>query len=167
MTAATEKEARPEQDKRWRMVDVTMRRHGYKANALIETLHAVQEAFGYLDEENLIKVAHALKLPPSKVYGVATFYHFFRMKPKGRHTCVVCLGTACYIKGAEDILNRVGKEYGVDPGGTTPDGHLSLLTARCVGSCGLAPALVIDDSVLGHLDAEAVVEHLKGLPHDA
>jgi bidirectional [NiFe] hydrogenase diaphorase subunit len=148
------------------MVDVTMRRNGYQASALIETLHAVQEAFGYLDEDSLFKVAASLRLPLSKVYGVATFYHFFRMKPKGRHTCVVCLGTACYIKGAEEIIDRIGKEYNVEAGGTTADGELSLLTARCVGSCGLAPALVIDDQVLGHIDADGVLEHLKGLSHD-
>src|ERR1700683_121986 len=90
----------PSDDKRWKIVNGTMRRHGYSRNALIETLHAVQKSFGYLDHESLRFVAHSLRVPLSKAFGVATFYHFFSLKPAGEHSCVVCLGTACYIKGA-------------------------------------------------------------------
>ncbi|MGB9605643.1 MAG: NAD(P)H-dependent oxidoreductase subunit E, partial [Bryobacteraceae bacterium] len=126
--------APPSDDKRWKIVDATMRRLGYRRDALIEALHSVQEAFGYLDEESLRYVARSLRLPLSAVYGAATFYHFFTLKPPGRHTCVVCTGTACHIKGAPELLGVIEREYGVKPGQTTPDGKLSLLTARCVGS---------------------------------
>jgi hypothetical protein len=96
----TEQPSLPSADKRWKIVDATARRYGREPHALIETLHTVQESFGYLDETALRYVAGSLKLPLSRVYGVATFYHFFTLKPKGKHTCVVCTGTACYIKGA-------------------------------------------------------------------
>src|SRR5271166_7104348 len=94
----------PSSDKRWKIVDAKMRRYGYQGHALIEILHAVQQSFGYLDEEALAFLARALHVPPSKVYGVATFYNFFNLKPQGAHTCVVCLGTACYVKGADKVL---------------------------------------------------------------
>lgn len=159
MTTSVKLPAAPSADKRWRLVEATMRRHGYADNALIETLHTVQEAFGYLDDEALRYVARALRVPPSKVYGVATFYHFFQLKPAGEHTCVVCMGTACYIKGAGNILAALEQKHGVKPGETTKDGKLSVLTARCIGSCGLAPAVVFDGDVVGKLEKpEAVLE---------
>ena len=92
-------------------------------------------------------VAWQLKLPPSRVYGVATFYHFFTLKPQGEHTCVVCLGTACYVKGANKILEALEERTHIKPGATTPDNKLSLLTARCIGACGIAPAVVYDGKV--------------------
>lgn len=109
----------PSQDKRWKIVDAKMRRLGYKANALVETLHTVQESFGYLDEEALAFLAGALHVPPSKVYGVATFYNFFSLKPQGAHTCIVCLGTACYVKGADKVLMAVERYTGIKSGETT------------------------------------------------
>src|SRR5947199_2359009 len=133
----TEQPSLPTADKRWKIVEATARRYGREPHALIETLHSVQESFGYLDETALRFIAHHLKLPLSRVYGVATFYHFFTLKPKGRHTCVVCTGTACYVKGADTLLDAVGKEAHVGPGETTADGELSLLTARCLGACGI------------------------------
>ncbi len=151
----------PSEDKRWRLVAGVMRRHGYRPDCLIECLHAVQEAFGYLDDVSLRFVGQALRLPPSKVYGVATFYHFFTLKPKGRHTCVVCMGTACYIKGAQQILDGIEGRYGIKPGETTADNNLSVLTARCIGSCGLAPAVVIDGVMSGKLTAEDAAERIE------
>src|SRR5689334_15701850 len=109
----------PSEDKRWKIVEATARRHGREPHALIETLHTVQESFGYLDETALRFVAGVLRVPLSRVYGAATFYHFFTLKPKGKHTCVVCTGTACYIKGAGALLNEVEKTYGIKPGETT------------------------------------------------
>jgi bidirectional [NiFe] hydrogenase diaphorase subunit len=145
-----------------------MRRHGYRPNALIETLHTVQEAFGFLDEDGLRYVALSLRAPLSRVYGAATFYHFFTLKPPGEHTCVVCTGTACYIKGASALLDAVAKSFGIKPGETTADGKLSLLTARCLGACGLAPAAVVDGNVLGKLDPSDIVDKAKRcLCHDA
>ena len=157
----------PSDDKRWKIVEATARRHGREPHALIETLHTVQEYFGYLDDAALQFVAGLLRLPLSRVYGAATFYHFFTLKPKGKHTCVVCTGTACYIKGAPALLGAIEKAYGVKPGETTPDNELSVLTARCVGSCSLAPVVVLDGAVLGKIGPEAAVARIeKGIGHD-
>lgn len=153
----------PSDDKRWRIVNATMRRHGYASHALIETLHAVQESFGYLDQDALNYVSASLRVPPSKTYGVATFYHFFKLKPGGRHSCVVCMGTACYIKGGREVLDAISKEYGIEEGETTADQQLSLLTARCIGSCGLAPATVIDGVVIPKMTPEKALEQIKRL----
>jgi bidirectional [NiFe] hydrogenase diaphorase subunit len=150
----------PSLDKRWRLVDATMRRLGNQSRGLIETLHAVQETFGYLDEEGLRYVAVSLRVPLSRAYGVATFYHFFTLKPAGKHTCVVCMGTACYIKGAPQLLSAVQNELNIKPGETTEDGNVSLLTARCLGSCGLAPAVVYDHEVAGKVKAQNMRDQL-------
>jgi bidirectional [NiFe] hydrogenase diaphorase subunit len=147
-------------DKRRKLVDATMRRHGHSSYALIETLHSVQEVYGFLDDENLRYVAGALRVPLSKVYGVATFYHFFTLKPQGKHTCVVCTGTACYIKGVPAIFKEIAEHYSVDPGETTGDGKISILTARCIGSCGLAPAVVLDGEIAGKVTPKEVVERI-------
>jgi bidirectional [NiFe] hydrogenase diaphorase subunit len=158
----------PNQDKRWRLVDATMRRLGMQSRGLIEALHTVQEAFGYLDEGALRYVATSLRVPLSRAYGVATFYHFFTLKPAGEHTCVVCLGTACYIKGAPQLLGAVQHDLGIMPGETTLDGKVSLLTARCLGSCGLAPAVVYDHEVAGKVTPQNMREHLaQWKSHDA
>ncbi|WP_431520689.1 NAD(P)H-dependent oxidoreductase subunit E [Chromatium okenii] len=140
-----------------------MRRHGYADHALIETLHSVQNAFGFLDEIALRFVAASLDLPLSKVFGVATFYHIFMLKPKGRHTCVICTGTACYIKGAGALLDGIHARYDINSGDTTADDRLSLLTARCVGACGLAPAVVLNGDVLGKQNAATLVNSLEAL----
>jgi bidirectional [NiFe] hydrogenase diaphorase subunit len=162
------KPAAPSQDKRWRLVDATMRRLGNQSRGLIEALHTVQETFGYLDEGALRYVATSLRVPLSRAYGVATFYHFFTLKPAGEHTCVVCMGTACYIKGAPQLLAATQKELGIGPGETTPDGRVSLLTARCLGSCGLAPAVVYDSSVAGKVTPPALRDRLvKWTRHDS
>ena len=155
----------PSSDKRWKLVEATVRRHGAAGHALIETLHTVQESFGYLDETAMRYVAAALHLPLSKVYGVATFYQFFTLKPQGDHTCVVCMGTACYIKGAPNLLDAVGERYHVKPGETTADKKLSLLVARCVGSCGIAPAVVFDGNVVGKVDRGDVLKRIEQLTH--
>ena len=143
-----------------------MRRLGHHSRGLIETLHTVQETFGYLDEEALRYVAVSLRVPFSRAYGVATFYAFFTLKPAGEHTCVVCMGTACYIKGAPQLLNGLKKDLGVGPGQTTPDGQISVLTARCLGSCGLAPAVVYDKEVAGKVTPQELRDRItKWKPH--
>jgi bidirectional [NiFe] hydrogenase diaphorase subunit len=149
-------------DKRYKLLEATMRKHGYAGYALIESLHTAQEAFGFLDDATLMHVARSLHLPPSKVYGVATFYNHFTLKPQGEHTCVVCLGTACYIKGARAAIAAIQAEFQVKAGGTTADGKLSLLTARCFGSCALAPAAVMDGEMFGKLTPEDMVQRIKG-----
>jgi bidirectional [NiFe] hydrogenase diaphorase subunit len=151
----------PSDDKRWRLVNATMRRHGNEPDALIETLHTIQEAFGYLDDVSLRYVASNLKAPLSRVYGVATFYNFFTLKPQGEHNCVVCLGTACYIKGAPQILESVENLTHILPGETTPDKKVSLLIARCLGTCGLAPAAVFDGEVVGKMTATVATNKVQ------
>jgi bidirectional [NiFe] hydrogenase diaphorase subunit len=151
----------PDEDKRWKLVNVTMRRNGYANHALIEALHSVQDAFGYLDDPAMKYVAQSLSLPLSKVYGVATFYHLFTLKPKGEHTCVICTGTACYIKGADELVDRLAERYKVRLGETTADNRLSALSARCLGACGLAPAAVLDGAVLGNQTADELEERIE------
>ncbi|MCA9066688.1 MAG: bidirectional hydrogenase complex protein HoxE [Planctomycetaceae bacterium] len=151
----------PSDDKRWKIVDATMRRNGHEGHALIETLHTVQDCFGYLDSAALRYVALSLGLPLSKVFGVATFYHLFTLKPQGDHTCVICTGTACYIKGAGQLVKGVEERYHVKPGQTTSDNSLSVLSARCLGACGLAPAVVIDGRVLGDQTVDELLAEIE------
>ena len=149
-------------DKRFKILEAHMKKHQYRHDALIEILHKAQELFGYLDDDLLLFVAYRLKLPASRVYGVATFYHFFALKPQGKHTCVVCLGTACYVKGSNKVLAAVEEKAKIKAGETTPDNQLSLLTARCIGACGIAPAVVYDGVVTPRQTPETALEHLKG-----
>jgi bidirectional [NiFe] hydrogenase diaphorase subunit len=149
-------------DARLKTLAATMKRHQYQADALIEVLHTAQELYGYLDRELLIYIAQGLKLPPSRVYGVATFYHFFSLTPKGKHTCVVCMGTACYVKGAATLVKTVEDYAGVRAGGTRTDGSMSLIQARCIGACGIAPAVVLDGVVVGSQTPASIVDHVKG-----
>ena len=140
-----------------------MRRLGYRPDGLIEVLHTTQEVFGYLDDEALSYVGESLGVPPSKVYGVATFYSHFSLKPQGLHTCVVCTGTACYINGAASLLAAIKDELGVGAGETTVDGRISVLKARCLGACSMAPAVVVDGEVHGKLVPTSVVGLLEAL----
>ncbi len=163
MPSRNEKVDPPSDDKRWRIVQATMQRNGFERDGLIETLHTVQESFGFLDDDSLRYVAASLNAPLSQVYGVSTFYHLFSLKPAGRHTCVVCLGTACYIKGIPALLKQIEEHYGIKAGQTTADGHLSLLTARCLGSCGLAPVAVFDGEIGGRLAAPEAMARLQAM----
>ena len=148
-------------DKRFKILEVHMKRHLFKHEALIEVLHKAQELFGFLDDDVLRFVSHHLRLPASRVYGVATFYHFFTLKPQGKHSCVVCMGTACYVKGGDRVLAAVQAEEKIKPGETTADGQVSLLTARCIGACGIAPAVVYDGTVTPRQTAEMAIQHVK------
>ena len=155
--AAAKKTKTTDADRRFKRLDVTMKRYQYQPDALIEVLHAAQEAFGYLEADVLEYVAHGLKMPTSKVYGVATFYHLFSLKPSGAHTCVVCMGTACYVKGAGQVMEALQENLGIKSGETTPDGKVSLMAARCIGACGIAPAVVYDGNVLGKQSSQDAV----------
>ena len=163
MPALYAKPSPPSDDKRWKIVETRMRRMGDRPAALIEALHAAQEAFGYLDADALHYVGDTLGVPHSRVYGVATFYSFFTLKPQGEHTCVVCTGTACYINGAKDILAGIERAMGVLPKQTTPDGKLSLLTARCLGACSLAPAVIVDGETQGKVNTGDLVARLEAM----
>jgi len=153
----------PNDDKRWRKVETRMRRLGNRPDALIEALHAAQEAFGSIDEDALRYIGDSLSVPPSTVFGVATFYHYFTLEPRGEHTCVVCTGTACYINGALEVLASIRAALDVIPDETTADGKLSLLIGRCFGSCSLAPAAIVDGDVQARVDAGDLVRQLQAL----
>jgi bidirectional [NiFe] hydrogenase diaphorase subunit len=158
----------PSGDKRWKLVEATMRRHGHKASSLIEVLHTVQESFGYLDEISLRFVASSLRLPLSTVFGVATYYHFFSLKPPGEHTCVVCMGTGCYVKGAGNLMKAIEEVAHVGAGETTPDGKVSIVAARCIGACSLSPAVVYDGEVIPKVQPAALKDQLRRwMGHDA
>jgi bidirectional [NiFe] hydrogenase diaphorase subunit len=158
---ASARAAHPSGDKRFRILDAGMKRHQFHQDALIEVLHQAQELFGFLETDVLFYIARGLSLPPSRVYGVATFYHLFTLEPQGRHACVVCMGTACFVKGADRLLAALAGSAGVKPGETTRDGSLSLLTARCLGACGLAPAVVYDRQVAGQQTPEQAVARVR------
>jgi bidirectional [NiFe] hydrogenase diaphorase subunit len=161
ISAPPAKPVLPSDDKRWRIVNGTMRRLGYSRDALIETLHTVQQSFGFLDKPALAFVAASLRVPLSQAYGVATFYHFFTLKPPGEHACLVCMGTACYIKGAAQLLAQAEQTLGVRAGETTSDAKVSLLTARCLGSCSVAPVVVFDGELAGNASAEHMRRQLE------
>ncbi|NLI82746.1 MAG: bidirectional hydrogenase complex protein HoxE [Deltaproteobacteria bacterium] len=158
--AAKEKE-HPMGDPRYKGIDRVLKRQQYQQDALIEVLTAAQEAFGYLTEESLIYIARQLKLPFSWVYGVATFYHFFSLKPQGEHSAIVCLGTACYVGKAAEIVESLEREFCVKAGQTTSDGKLTVTTTRCLGCCGLAPVVVLDNNVLGKETPETTLAKVR------
>ncbi len=148
-------------DKRFKILEAHIKKFQHRHDSLIEVLHKAQELFGFLDDGVLHFVSDMLKLPASRVYGVATFYHYFKLKPGGLHTCVVCLGTACYVKGANKVLAAVEERTGIVAGETTPDNKVSLLTARCIGACGIAPAVVYDGKVAAKQTAADALKHLS------
>jgi bidirectional [NiFe] hydrogenase diaphorase subunit len=152
----------PSGDDRFKLLDTTLRRHHNAPDALIEVLHTAQEVFGFLGPDVLAYVARAMKLPPSRVHGVATFYHFFSLEPRGDHTCMVCLGTACYVKGADEVL-QAARRFAA---GAVGCGTISVETARCVGACGLAPVALLDGQVHGTTTPDALVGLMKGWQRD-
>jgi len=122
-----------------------------KPGCLIPVLEQVQEILGYLPVPVQMLIADGLNLPPAQVYGVVTFYSFFTMTPRGRHTLRVCLGTACYVRGSQKLLETLRGRFNVEPGGCTEDRRFSLETVRCLGACGLAPVVVVDNDTHGQM----------------
>ena len=152
-------------DSRTKLLNAAIKKSKAKPDALIQVLHTAQGMFGYLPDEVIRYVAEKLSLPPSRVYGVVTFYHFFSLKQQGEHTCLVCTGTACYVKGAQDILDQIEENFQLKPGEVTEDNRLGVQVARCLGACGLAPAVVIDDEVIPKLkpeDTKSVIDSKTG-----
>ncbi|MBQ9638851.1 MAG: NADH-quinone oxidoreductase subunit NuoE [Bacteroidales bacterium] len=129
---------------------------GNRSGEVINVLHGVQGQFGYLPAEVQQVVAHELHMPVSKVYGIVSFYSFFTMVPKGEHPINVCLGTACYVRGAEKVLDALKRELKIEIGECTPDGKFSLNCLRCVGACGLAPVAMVGEKVYGRLTPDQV-----------
>ncbi|SEW42453.1 NADH-quinone oxidoreductase subunit NuoE family protein [[Clostridium] fimetarium] len=131
-----------------------------KTSSLIAVLHKAQEIFGYLPEDVQRFVAKKLNQPVSEVNGVVTFYSYFTETPTGKHVINVCMGTACFVKGSADILDEFERKLGIKVGETTPDGKYTLQVLRCVGACGLAPVVTVNDRVYGHFTKQMVVKTL-------
>ena len=129
-------------------------KHKNREGNLIQVLHAAQSIFGYLPFEVQMRIAEGLDIPLSEVSGVVSFYSFFSTHPKGKHTIRVCLGTACYVRGGKNVLTRLKELLGIEVGETTKDSVFTLEVARCIGSCGLAPAMMIDDTVYKQVNPE-------------
>lgn len=147
-------------DERYLKLNDVIRQYQGKPGALIPVLHHAQQIFGYLPKDVQIKIAEGLDLPLSEVYGVITFYSLFTTEPRGQHTIGVCMGTACYVKGASQILQELQKQLDVEIGGTTKEGLFSLTVTRCLGACGLAPVLTVDEDVYGRLTPDKVKDIL-------
>ena len=130
----------------------------YAESYLIAVLHKVQSLYGYLPKDIMDIVAEKMQIPTSHIWGVATFYHYFNLNPIGKHTISVCMGTACYVKGAEKVLEALKKELKVQVGQTTEDKLFTLQEARCLGACGIAPVIMVDDKIYGELDAKKTVD---------
>ncbi|MFZ4056665.1 MAG: NAD(P)H-dependent oxidoreductase subunit E [Ferruginibacter sp.] len=159
-TDAIETAVLPTTDPRAKLLAARIKKENFRPDALIEILHAAQNAYGYLPMNVLKYIARALKIPPANVFSTVTFYHFFSLKSKGDHTCLVCTGTACYVKGAQQLLEEVEKEFGIKAGGVTPDNKFGLQVARCIGACGLAPAVVIDEEVQAKISAPDMIQKI-------
>ncbi|ERK28822.1 complex I 24 kDa subunit family protein [Clostridium intestinale] len=129
--------------------------------ALIPVLHKAQELYGYVSEETQVFIAKRLGIPPSQVYGVVTFYSYFSTKPKGKFVVSVCTGTACFVRGAGDILQEFKSQLSIKEGETTENGLFTLDTLRCVGACGIAPVVSINNKVYGHFSKSEVINILR------
>jgi len=138
-----------------------MKEHGHQQSALVEILHKAQEIYGYLSKELLTDISQSLNLPPSTVFGVATFYSLFKLTEPGEHIVTGCLGTACYVKNAEEIMQAIEREFKVKRGETTSDRKLSLFLTRCIGACAMAPNIVVDEEVIGKATKEVVLGKIK------
>lgn len=145
------------------LVDRYLAEHPGGRERLIPLLHHVQQALGHLPYDVQDYVADRLGLAPVEVHGVVSFYHFFTTVPRGRFPLKVCMGTACFVRRSERIVDAVRELLGIDVGGTTEDGLFSLEQVRCIGACGLAPAMMVGDEVHGHLDRAAVRKLLRRL----
>jgi len=148
-------------DKRRTLLEKVLKDNNYQESALLEILHQAQEIYGYLDKDLLMDISGSLNLPPSHVFGVVTFYSFFKLKKSGEHVVTGCLGTACYVKGVEQIMEAIEEEFDLKRGGSTADGKLSLLLTRCIGACAMAPNIVVDDQVIGKATKEIVIQRIK------
>lgn len=146
----------PKTDPRVKLLITKFKKENYKPDALIEILHTAQNAYGYLPMNILAFIARELKIPPSRVFSTVTFYHFFSLKSKGEHTCIVCTGTACYVKGSKDIVEEIEKRFDVKSGHVTSDNKFGLESARCIGACSLAPLVIIDEEVFAKVTAQGM-----------
>jgi NADH:ubiquinone oxidoreductase subunit E len=147
-------------DDMWSQIDAVIQENRTISGAVITVLRECQAIAGYLPVELLDYISQGLNLPASSVYGVASFYSLFSMVPKGRHTIKICMGTACYVKGIKEALSRIENEYQLKEGDTTEDRRFSLEAVRCLGACGLAPVMVVDQDTHGDVSSDKVLELL-------
>ena len=143
------------------LLEEAMKDYNHQQSALLEILHKAQAIYGYLGKELLTDISQSLNLPPSTVFGVATFYSLFKLTEPGEHIITGCLGTACYVKGVEEIMQAIEREYKIKRGETTPDRKLSLFVTRCIGACAMAPNIVVDEEVIGKAKKEIVLKKIK------
>ncbi|MCA1960966.1 MAG: NADH-quinone oxidoreductase subunit NuoE [Desulfomonile sp.] len=144
-----------------RKLDEIIDRYHGKPGYLIPALKDAQELFGYLPQEVQSRVAKGLNISPSHVYGVVTFYSFFTIAPRGRHTIRLCLGTACYVKGSREMLDNIVRDIGLNVGETSQDGRFTLEAVRCLGACGLAPVMMVGNDTHGNIDPKDTIKILE------
>ncbi|MBW1892462.1 MAG: NAD(P)H-dependent oxidoreductase subunit E [Deltaproteobacteria bacterium] len=138
-------------DEMWDKINAIIKTGRNKLGALITVLRECQDVVGYLPRELLIHISQGLNVPKSQVFGVVTFYSLFSLEPKGRHTIKICLGTACYVKGIKEIMDGISKDFEVQEGTTSENKRFSMEAIRCLGACGLAPVIVVDQDIHGNL----------------
>ncbi len=143
-------------------LDEVIDKYSGQSGYLIPALKEAQEIFGYVPLEVQHWIADGLNVTPSTVYGVVTFYSFFTIYPRGRHTIRLCLGTACYVKGAKEMLERIVKDVGINVGDTSEDGRFTLEAVRCLGACGLAPAMLVGGDTYGTIEPKDTLGILEG-----
>ncbi len=148
-------------DEMWSSIEKILQDNQNKPGSIITVLRECQQVVGYLPVELLDYIGRRMNLAPSEVYGIASFYALFSLKPKGRHTIRLCLGTACYVKGIKEVLSRIEASYGVKEGDTSEDRRFSLEAVRCLGACGLAPVMVVDQDTHGGVSADKVIDILE------
>ena len=148
-------------DDMWIQIDEIIDNNKSRPGAIIAVLRECQDVVGYLPVELIDYIGDGMNLSRSEVYGVASFYALFSMEPKGRHTVKMCLGTACYVKGIKEVLNRISNEYKIEEGETTEDRRFTLEAVRCLGACGLAPVMVINQDTHGDVKADGVLKILN------
>lgn len=153
-------------DQKLKALDAFILEQDAKEDALISILHKAQELFGYLPSELQLYVARKLNIPASKVYGVVSFYSYFSQEKRGKYTVNICMGTACFVKGVEKVMHAFSEQLDIKPGNTTPDGLFTLKDVRCIGACGLAPVVMINDKVFGHVtekDVSRIIDDYKNM----
>ncbi len=148
-------------DEMWSSIEQIIQKNRNKPGSIITVLRECQQVVGYLPVELLDYIGKSMNLAPSEVYGIASFYALFSMKPKGRHTIKLCLGTACYVKGIKEVMARIESSYGVKEGDTSEDRRFSLEAVRCLGACGLAPVMVVNEDTHGGVSSDKVIDILE------
>ena len=161
MSTVTKREHPDIDEAMWTAIDAVIAANRGKPGSIITVLRESQDIAGYLPVELIDYISTHMNLPVSEVFGVASFYSLFSMKPKGRHTIRMCLGTACYVKGVKESLARISNTFEVEEGETSPDRRFSLEGVRCLGACGLAPVMVVGNDTYGDISADKVIDVLE------